>query len=73
MAVQTGRHHLRLDAGNSSADALRLRPGEPRAWVGFVECETELDDQAAYLYDQFVSSKHRGVSIAAALESPTDR
>lgn len=40
-----------------------------RAWVEFVECEIELDDQAAYLYDQFVSSKHRGVSIAAALES----
>ena len=43
-----------------------------RAWVEFVECEIELDDRAAYGYDQFVSSKYRGVAIAAALESYRD-
>lgn len=43
-----------------------------RAWVEFVECEIELDDQTAYGYDQFVSSKYRGAAIAAALESYRD-
>lgn len=43
-----------------------------RAWVEFVECEIALDDQAAYGYDQFVSSEYRGGAIAGALESYRD-